>query len=101
MPTPPANTQQPMTTNTMSPSRRFLTAVSGYLLIGLAAQRGQLDGWVMPVVAALCAIYVLIALRAAAPGLLQRPRQKRPVHPVQAGKVRLSKREHAAMMDRV
>lgn len=88
-------------TNAMTPSRRLLTAVFGYLLIGFAAEGVGLESWAVPVVAVLCAIYALVALRATAPGLLQRPREKRKVHPVQTGKVRLSKRERAAMLDRV
>ena len=90
-----------MMMNTITPSRRFWTAVFGYALIGFAAQGERLGSWAMPVAAVLCAIYVLVALRAAAPGLLQPPRGRRKVHPVQTGKAHLSKRQHAAMMDRV
>jgi len=87
--------------NTIRPSKRFWTAVFGYLLIGFAAQGERLGSWAVPVAAVLCALYVMVALRAAAPGLLQPPSGRRKVHPVQTGKARLSKREHAAMMDRV
>jgi len=90
-----------MNSNTLRPSQRFFIAVFGYLLIGFAPQGEQLGSWALPVVAVLCAIYVAVALRAAAPGLLQPVGGKRKMHPVQTGKAHLNKRQRLAMMDRV
>lgn len=90
-----------MTTNTMKPARRLLTAVFGYALIGVAAQGESFGHWTLPVVAVLCALYIPLALNAAAPGLVQRSQKKSKVHPVLTGKARLSKRERAAMLDQV
>jgi hypothetical protein len=89
------------TTHIPKPSRRLLIAIFGYLLFGFAAKAESLGDWALPAVAVLCLLYAPLALRAAAPGLVQRPRQKRTLHPVQTGKARLTKREHEAMLDRV
>ncbi|NEV60437.1 hypothetical protein [Thiorhodococcus minor] len=90
-----------MISNTIRPSRRLLVAISGYLLIGFIALEVQPGSWAMPVAAMLLALYALLALRAAAPGLLQPKRSKHKTHPVESGKARLNKRERAAMLDSV
>jgi|GEM_PF-4798356 len=90
-----------MRSHTIRPSRRLLIAISGYLLIGFAVIEVQPGSWATAVAALLLALYVPMALRAAAPGLIQPKRSKHKTHPVQSGKARLSKRERAVMLDRV
>lgn len=90
-----------MTSNTLTPIRRFQVAGLGYLLLALAPQwtKWGTFGLLAGVVAS--TIFGLLALRAAAPGLADLPRENRTSHPIEAGKKRLTKRQRLAMRDQI
>jgi hypothetical protein len=90
-----------MLSSTMTPKRRLQVAILGYLLLLLGAHLKSPGPLIALAAAVTFAAFTILALRAAAPGLARSSLTKSHVHPIQSGKVRLTKRQRLAMIDRV
>jgi hypothetical protein len=90
-----------MLSSTMTPKRRLQVAILGYLLLFLCTHLQSSGPLIALAAAVVFAAFIIVALRAAAPGLARSTLAKTHVHPIQSGKVRLTKRQRLAMIDRV
>ncbi len=89
-----------MNTRTVSPSKRLAMAGLGYLLIYLGPMWIKGGAVAMLAAAVLYAVFALLLLRIAAPGLLSSGRSEDEIHPVQAGKQPLLRRGRPAAWSR-
>jgi hypothetical protein len=90
-----------MMSSTFTPTRRLQVAILGYLLMLLSPHLKTSDPPAALAVAVVFAAVAILALRAAAPGLDRSHPAKQQNHPIQSGKVRLTKRQRLAMIDSV
>jgi hypothetical protein len=90
-----------MMSSTFTPTRRLQVAVLGYLLLLISPHLKTSYPPVALAMAVVFAAVAILALRAAAPGLARSNLAKQPSHPIQSGKVRLTKRQRLAMIDSV